>query len=137
MDWTPLVTPIIVAIVAATPGIISLIQQRKKQSVEAADLIQRASGELIEQYKRRMDEMEEQAAANEEEVGLLQERFDRIEQDLRKRDNDLECRDQYIEHLLRGIRRLIAQIKSLDTLPVWSPKPKSAFEICDDDNEFK
>lgn len=67
------------ALLGAITGIWALVQQRRKTDAEAekeeataADIIQGASKELIEQYKKRVDELIEETIALKKQIVALQ-----------------------------------------------------------------
>lgn len=130
--WSQII-PFIISLIGSITGIWALILQRRKTNAETAAVIEKASGELIGRYKIRLDEVEVESEAQRQEIDLLRQEVDGLKDELRARDDQIECQNGYIEHLLRGIRRLLAQIKSHDLNPVWEPRPRSEFEKCTSD----
>lgn len=119
--------------------------ESKKAEADAANSITDGAKELIAQYRERLREMVEQAeeqrkcteelkaiyeqriAAVEAAGVSLSEGLDALKASLSERDKLIEGQQSYIEHLLRVIQRLIAQVKSLDKDPVAEPRPISEF----------
>jgi flagellar basal body-associated protein FliL len=104
MELSQIILTVMVAIIAAAPGIVALIAGRKKSDaetnniemqadklrVETSDIILKATNELSQQYKVKIQELEAVA-------GKLHTRID---------DLQTELRDAYIE-----IRRLNEALK--------------------------
>jgi hypothetical protein len=131
-DWAvSFLLPLILAFVGASTGIYSLVLQRKKLSAEASEVITRASKGLIEQYERRMKTMEGEHEVLISRVATLSVEVDQLRTLLREKDNEIVCRDEYIEQLLRGIHRLIAQLHSENRVPAWEPPDRKEMDSCD------
>lgn len=128
---------IAIALIAAIPGILALRQNRKRQEAEVAAFITKASGDLIAQYEKRMKEMEESAAKTALAMSSINDEVSALHSSIKKRDNDVLCRDQYIEHLLNGIKRLIAQLVSMNVIPVWQPEDPKEFYLSSDEEVEK
>lgn len=122
--------PLLVALVAASPGIYALILGKRKQSADVAVQISVAAGKLIEQYKDRFEQMEQDCKENERELALHRESIKALQLSIAERDAEIVCRQEYIEHLLRGIGRIIAQLKSHTLTPVWMPLSWEEFAEC-------
>ena len=65
MDSQDLILPIVIALIATTPGVWALIAQRRKTKAEAdnftaqsAKIIQEAASGIIMKYKERIEELE-------------------------------------------------------------------------------
>lgn len=107
MDILSLIIPIIIASIAAVPGIYALIVQRKKISADAAkteaeatEIIQRISAQQVKQYQKRADELEKRIAKLEDEL-----------------QNTLDC----LVSVVQGGHRLYGQVKQLGAEPVYTP----------------
>jgi hypothetical protein len=75
--------PLIVAFIAATPGIFAAIAQLRrdkretsKAEAETADIIQRSAGELVVRYRERIEELEAEVKELKDTVEKLQEQYD-------------------------------------------------------------
>lgn len=148
--WVAIFVPIAVALL--TSGIWNILAQRKrnaadthKAEADAANVLTDGAKELIAQYRERLREMvqqvEDQSQCMEELRNVHAERIAAVEADgvalrheletlkgeLHERDRHIEGQQSYIEHLLRVIQRLIAQVKSLDKVPVAEPRPYDEF----------
>jgi len=91
---------IIVAMVAAIPGVLAYINQRKSAKAEAAraktNNAVKVTGEvwkISEEYKSRVKSLEEK----------------------------IEELKENVDSLLAGIRLLLEQLESHDIIPVWTP----------------
>lgn len=107
MDISSLIIPIIIASIAAAPGIYALIVQRNKiradaakTEAEAAEIIQRVAVQQIEQYQKRVDELEKR-------IGVLEDEL----------QNTLDC----LVSVVQGANRLNGQVKQLGAEPVYTP----------------
>lgn len=103
-----LITPIVLALIAAAPGVLALIRAERKDRAaaineenEAANRISQAALELVQPYRERVKELEAQVKA------------------LNKRVDELAAREEYYNYLKRGARRLENQVKSLGADPVY------------------
>jgi hypothetical protein len=107
MDISSLIIPILIAIIAASPGVYALIAQRKKikadavkTEAEAAEIIQRIAAKQIEQYQKRVD--------------ALEKRIGKLEDELQ---NTLDC----LISVVQGGHQLYGQVKDLGADPVYTP----------------
>lgn len=102
------ILPIIVAIIAAVPGLIAIFKQARRDRAtairdenEAAGKISASALELIQPYRDRVKELE--AEVNE----------------LRLKVDELEERVDHLNSIKRGAKRLESQVKSLGATPVF------------------
>lgn len=107
---------VILALLGTVVGI--YIQLRKLPSErQSIDISASASAaEALRSYSDEIRKLRDEIAA----VRLDVIRRDEI---IAQRDRELKEQGDYIQSLLRGIERLIAQIRSLDHTPVWTPTP--------------
>lgn len=124
---TSMIISLVMAIVAAVPGILAMRQQKKKQDAEVADVITKASAQLIAQYEKRMSEMELNDERHRRDFDDLKIKVEILRDTIVQRDHEISCRDNYIEHLLNGIKRLIAQMISMNVTPAWQPEDCKEF----------
>ena len=101
---------IILALIAASPGVLAYLGQRKRLKSEAGKIktnnVIRVTGEIwkiSEEYKER--------------VKLLEEKIEKLEKELE--DTNKEMGGMRI-----GIARLLAQLIEHEVVPVWSPEPE-------------
>lgn len=101
MDISPIIVPIILALIAAAsaPGIWALVAQRRRTAAETekihaetTDLIQKSAGELVMAYKTQVLELKK-------EIEETKEEFEKIKKELTSRiiALELELKDTYIE----------------------------------------
>ena len=109
-DWTPL----IVALVAALPGLYALLSQSRKDNAEAVDAISQAAAQLVVPLKEENKELRLLLAAVEGENKALRAENDRLQTQFS------ELRE--ILHLvLDGCNRLCKQLADLGHDPVFDP----------------
>jgi regulator of replication initiation timing len=109
-DWTPL----IVALIAALPGLYALISQSRKDNAEAVDAISHAAAQLVGPLKIENKELRERLAALEAENEALKAENQRLEQQFG------ELRE-LLHRVLEGCNRLCQQLAALGHEPVFSP----------------
>jgi hypothetical protein len=124
---TSMIISLVMAIIAAVPGILAMRQQKRKQDAEVADVITKASAQLIAQYEKRMSEMELNDERHRRDFDDLKIKVEILRDTIVQRDHEISCRDNYIEHLLNGIKRLLAQMMSMNVTPAWQPEDYKEF----------
>jgi cell division protein FtsB len=105
--------PVIVAIVAAIPGILAFFGQRRKDKTDAAEKITAAALDLVEPYQKRVAEMENQIsklrtglAAVEAENSKLKTNIELLvkeNQVLRAENNTLTCKISDMERQITDL----------------------------------
>lgn len=130
MNWLDIAPQLILAIIAASPGIYAIWRGRHKEKADIAKAITEAAGELVEDYQNTIKELKTELKdlrriVESQEEELQQNRFE-----LRKQDEELKMAEQRITDLelerdeyRRGISQLCAQLRGLGHAPVWEPKP--------------
>ena len=109
-DWTPL----IVALVAALPGLYALLSQSRKDNAEAVDAISQAAAQLVVPLKEENKELRLRLGAVEAENKELRVENDQLQTQF------TELRE--ILHLvLDGCNRLCKQLADLGHDPVFDP----------------
>jgi uncharacterized protein HemX len=110
---------IAIAVVGATPGILSFYSQRKKDKVEEqkaqaeiADLLTEAAAMLIEPLKDRVVDLESVVAKQETRLETQKDKLDLYEERFKK-----YAKMQY--GLCSGIRLLISQLNQLGHEPAF------------------
>lgn len=121
MEIDQFAVALILAVVAALPGIAALFAQRKKiksesikADAEAAEIIQRAAFTQMEQYKKQRDEDKKRMDELEELAMELKERVEIVENELR------ETLD-YLETCIEGANKLYNQVKKQNDTPEYIP----------------
>ena len=103
MSTIELAATVMVAIVAATPGILAFIQQRRKSSVDVAK------------------EYEAMAQRQIEQINALRARLDAMETQIDALECDIEARDKLILEWQAGISMLLNQMAANRIEPIWTP----------------
>ena len=116
-----IVVPVLIGLIAATPGILALKRQGNVADATAVKLLTDAASKLVQQYEQRMTEMEEDGKELLETVGEHEKEIAELKVQLNEQLERLAVREAYIEHLLRGIERLTSQLLSHELTPVWGP----------------
>jgi hypothetical protein len=129
MSWQDIVLPILLAVIAASPGLVALLRGRRKEQADVAEAITRAAGELVEDYQKKLDRIEKKLEDQAELIRCQERKIeaqgDRLarqnikieEQAGRIRSLELE-RDE----ILTGVMMLCTQIHDLGHDPVWEPE---------------
>lgn len=109
------IVPIIVALLAATPGIIAVIAQRKRDKVEvqalATEKLINSSSTIQDSYKELLEDLR----CTNDKLALKVE-------DLIAENKAMQAE---IEELKNGLLMLIDQVQRLGQQPVYRPKSKS------------
>jgi hypothetical protein len=129
VTWQDIILPIVLAVIAASPGLVALFRGRKKEQADVAEAITRAAGELVEDYQKKLEriekKLEDQAELIRCQERKIESQADKLarqgikidEQAARIRDLELE-RDE----VLTGVMMLCTQIHDLGHDPVWEPE---------------
>jgi hypothetical protein len=143
VNWTELILPIVLAIIAASPGIVALFKGRSKEKADVAKAITEAAGELVEDLQNKIDRAERKC---QEDIARLQQALDEQAQQIscqelkikkqtrqieiqadRIREQEAEIsgqadRIQVLEEERKGSLALCTQIRELGHEPVWEPE---------------
>lgn len=148
MDWKEIILPLLLAAIAASPGIISLWKGRSKEKAEAANVITDAAKDLVTEYRAKMDELEAAYRIKVEEIEAscrkkieevelaYRAKVESIEDTVRKQSQTISRQERKIANqqieidrlkaeqndFLRGVTDLCSQIRALGHEPVWEPK---------------
>ena len=105
-------TPIIIASIAALPGLLALLAQRKKTSADAASAITDAAGDMVTQYRTRLEVLERDTKALRLSNIQLTERVTLM-------NDDVFRLEALVKEYRRGILILMGQIESLGDNPAY------------------
>lgn len=129
MNWADIVPPIIVAIVAATPGIYAIWRGRQKDRADVAKIITEAAGELMEEYKEQLESLKVLVAQQQEEIRCLESQVGKQTKEIALQSVEIKNQQKRIMvlereriEILEGVRSLTAQVRMLGQKPVWEPK---------------
>jgi len=121
-----IVIAVIGGLCAAVPGVIALLWQIRKDKrglpqaeISAGIEASKEAAAVIAGYSAELKQVRDQLRQVREEQKDIVEELERLNQ------SNIE-KDALIQEWRAGIERLIAQIISLDHVPVWRPKPMKA-----------
>lgn len=114
MEISQIVAGIVIAAIAATPGVLALLAQRRALKAKAqldesssADQITQAALSLVEPLKRQLNELSVQAKTQAERIEVLEQQVKHL--------------SNFADDLLSGAHRLVMQVRSLGGHPVYIP----------------
>lgn len=148
MDWKEVALPLLLAIIAASPGILALLKGRSKEKADAAGVFTDAAKDLVAEYRIKMDEIEESYRAKIKEIeedckariaaveAMYQVQINEVESKVREQSKIIDMQEQKIarqqiaiqkleegqEQSRIGVAALCDQIRSLGHEPVWEPE---------------
>jgi len=130
VNWLDIAPQILLAIIAASPGVYAIWRGRHKEKAEVAKAITEAAGELVEDYQNTIKELRAELKELRKIVDSQEEELKQNKYELQKQDEELKMADRRITDLelerdesRRGISQLCRQLRSLGHAPVWEPKP--------------
>lgn len=140
MDWKEVVLPLLLAAIAAAPGILALFRGRHKERADAASSITDSASDLLKEYRTRIAEIEQEyrdkiakieaIVADQAERLRCQEReMDKQAAMIRRQQMEIDEQAKRIyvleverSDIMRGVSTLCAQIRGLGHEPVWEPE---------------
>ena len=133
MDWTEFIPSIVLACIAAIPGIAALFKGRGKEKADVAAIYTEIAKDLLEEYRAKLTEveasyrakLEEIEATVEEQAGLIRCQERKIEKQAAKMEQQQIEIDQLKEEQEKAqevVASLCAQIRGLGHEPVWEPE---------------
>jgi beta-phosphoglucomutase-like phosphatase (HAD superfamily) len=141
MAWNDIL-PIVLAIIAATPGIVALFKGRSKEKADAAKIITESARDLLGEYRVKVDELEEEylakIAAIENTVAqqaekiqvqgrLIAQQAEEIDSqrlELGQQEARINVLEKERDEIMEGVQALCTQIRNLGHAPVWEPRKK-------------
>lgn len=118
------VVPIVVALIAAVPGALAFIKQRRRSKAETADILTTAAERLVKGMESRIKALMDR-------VKCLEQEVDAVRADLRvalEKVADLESENraqaEVVRVLLKGVKALTAQLVDAGMTPTWTPPEK-------------
>lgn len=118
IDWQ-VITPIIIALIASLPGLLTFIRQRQRERAEVTEVITEASVRLIEQMQSRIESMSRRLEVVEGELEKArvelksaETRLDMVERE----KNDIE---REWKRCRLGVEKLVAQVRSMGETPIY------------------
>lgn len=121
-----LMLPIIVATIAAIPGLYALIQNRKKAKAEAekiereADkLVAEAAASLVEPLTKRVNALEKKVAAQAETIEAQGKKIKEQGEIIEAQGKKIKFLESTNDKYRIGTTRLVKQVRDLGHEPVW------------------
>jgi predicted RNase H-like nuclease (RuvC/YqgF family) len=129
-NWEILV-PIIIALIAAIPGILSLLKGRKKESADTANVLVGTSLELLIEIKKKAakaesdikklkDDLSQEIIRHEAESAQQQEKIDSLQVQIDHLNDQILKYKKTQNLLIRGIKILIKQLEENKIKPNWN-----------------
>lgn len=129
MTWQDIILPIVLAVIAASPGLVALLRGRKKEKADVAEAITRAAGELVEDYQKKLERIEKKLEEQAELIRCQERKIDSQAEKLARQGIKIDeqsdrIRDLELERdsILEGVMMLCTQINELGHAPVWEPE---------------
>ena len=124
--WS-IIVPILVAIIAAAPGMAAFVKQRRRSKAETADVLTTAAERLWKGMETRITSLTTEVCAlrkDSQQARLdLNVALEKVE-DL-ERKNRLQS--EILETCMRGIKALTAQLVNAGMSPTWTPPDLDKF----------
>lgn len=108
---------VVIALVAALPGVLALFAQRKKNAADAAGMITDAAMDILDRADSRIEKLEFNVN---EQSSIIELQTKKI----REMNKDLIRLDELVREYRRGLMILIAQVESLGDNPAYRIKDK-------------
>lgn len=108
MDWKEAIIPLLLAAIAATPGILALFKGRGKEKADITTAITEAAQDMLDEYRKKIDEYRA-------ELQLLEKKVAEQACEIKR------LRDEQAE-FLNGVSALCTQIRGLGHEPIWEPE---------------
>lgn len=124
MSWQEVAPQVLLAIVAALPGIYAIWRGRHKEKADVAKVITEAAGNLVEEYKSELESLKLLLAQQQEEIKCLEFQVERQTEKIALQSVRIDTLEAEREEVLAGVRALTAQIRKLGHDPVWEPEGK-------------
>lgn len=134
MNWEAIIITIIAGLLAAAPGILALLNGKRKEAAdiknsnalaekiqaEYADQITQTAMRLVDPLKLRISDLEAAEVNNTKTI----RRLERV----------IKAYATRMQELLHGISILTKQILELKQEPSWKPDEWDVYDLCDDES---
>ena len=114
--------PVIVAFIAAAPGLMALYAQRKKRDREASLNGITIAKEYRDMARQQAKEITEMKKRHDKEIKGLETRVDELEQQVENLLDDAVKKERIDKQKDAGIALLTAQLEARDIPPGWKPE---------------
>jgi len=121
LNWTELILPVVLAIIAASPGVVALFKGRRKEKADVAEAITRAAGELVEDYQQRLERLERIVEEQAITIDGQAKQIKRQSQTIGEQADRINTLELERDKILTGVLALCQQIHELGQDPVWRP----------------
>lgn len=118
--WSVIV-PILVAIIAAAPGMIAFIKQRRRSKAETADILTTAAERLIRTMETRVATLTCRVTALQQEVDHVRADLNLALEKVEEVERKNRAQAELVTVLLKGIKALTAQLVNAGITPGWTP----------------
>jgi hypothetical protein len=129
MTWQEIFPQLLLALIAASPGIYAIWRGAAKDKADVAKAITEAAGELVDEYKQQIAKIERTVVKLENSIICHELNIDKQATKIILQAEEIGRQAQRIRILelertevLRGIKELNAQIRKLGQEPVWEPQ---------------
>ena len=126
MDWKEVILPLLLAAIAAAPGILALLKGRNKEKADVAATYIDSAKDLLEEYRAKIQEVEASYRAKLEEIeATVADQAETIrcqERKIAKQQAEIEKMRAEQDEFLQGLTALCTQIRGLGHDPVWEPE---------------
>jgi uncharacterized protein (DUF3084 family) len=113
MESTQII-PIVIAVIAAVPGVFALISESRKVKVDAQKVAQEAAVEIINPLREEMKSLRLRVAELETLVRAKDERITELERCLVQRNHDIADRDMRIDDLETEVADLRTRLEAVE-----------------------
>jgi septal ring factor EnvC (AmiA/AmiB activator) len=128
LNWQDLLPQILLAAIAAAPGLYAIFRGRHKDKADVAKAITEAAAQLVEQYKDKIEAIEKTIARQEEKIRCQELTIERQAEKLARQAVQIQEQSARImaleverEDFLHGVSALCKQIREQGLHPVWEP----------------
>jgi len=122
MEWTEVALPILLAVIAAIPGIAALFRGRKKEKADVATAITDAAHDLLGDYRAQIDEIKQTITEQAETIRCQERKIEAQARNIAIQQLEIDALRAEQEEFLTGVNALCAQIRGLGHEPVWEPE---------------
>ena len=129
MNWQDITPQTILTLIAALAALYTLYASKNKNKADVAKAITEAAGELIGEYKDKIDDIEAEVAeqaelikCQERKIAMQDSRITQQDIRIREQDEKIKVMELDKDEILEGVMSLCTQIQDLGHDPVWEPE---------------
>ena len=109
------ILPVVLALIASSPGIYVLVVQRRKDKVDAGAVVTDSAIDLMKQYQDRLDKMDKRQSELELEVKALKVEISGRDDTIEKLETENKDLQEQVVKLRRENESLRKRVKELET----------------------